>query len=110
MSATPSFVMAISDDPAVRGQVLVNGLDIADSVVGVRISSTAKSHEVVLALALAPIRRPFDVELGMAFVTVDEVTHQLLVDLGWTPPPEPPGSSVPPTPEDPGPTTDGCPR
>ncbi len=101
MSATPDFVLRIPDDDRLRGQVIVNGLDIADAVHGVDIICTPANTNV--EITLRPIRRPVDIEIERAAVTLDPDQVDALVALGWTPPTQTPGSSVSPTPEDPGP-------
>jgi hypothetical protein len=68
-----------------RSQLRLDGEDISRHVLGLKLTIAPGTHEQTLDLQLTP--HGMDVELRDVETFVDQDTHDLLVHLGWTPPP-----------------------
>lgn len=77
--------VSITSDNGFTARVAVGGFDISSVVTAARLDLAARAeHHLYLTLRSFPT----DVELADVHVRLDTETHDLLVRLGWTPPPE----------------------
>lgn len=66
-------------------RVAVDGYDFSNLITSLHLDVDA-SDEHLLTVSLVAL--PFSVALGETNVRVDDDTHNFLVRIGWTPPPE----------------------
>jgi hypothetical protein len=69
-----------------KARLVLDGTDFSSPVKGLELSIDPATHGHAMTLHIVP--QPMDVELRDVRVRIDDETHDLLVHLGWTPPPE----------------------
>lgn len=65
-------------------RLLVDGTDISNNVTALKLEIARNGPQLTLDI----IAFPLDVHMLQMPVHINEGTHDLLVQLGWTPPPE----------------------
>lgn len=69
------------------GRIVVGGHDLSDAVTGFTLDLESPGNPAVLTLKL-PIFDGADVDAANPLVVVPQETHDALIALGWTPPPQ----------------------
>lgn len=65
-------------------QLMIGGKDVSNNVTGLTLEIARNGPQLTLDI----IALPLDIHMLQMPVRINEGTHDLLVQLGWTPPPE----------------------